>query len=161
MKHILFTILIILLIASCKNKSEQEQQGMSNTKQNTNTNYVVGVGKFIPENDIIQLSSPVNGIVQKIYKKENDTVRIGSIILEMEHLLEDGKIRLLNNELNTQAAQIKVDQEGVAEFEAKLSNAKLELIRLENLLSKGAETQQIVDDATTNLKTLNANLKKL
>ncbi len=161
MKHILFTILIILLIASCKNKSEQEQQVMSNIKQNHTTNYVVGVGKIIPENDIIQLSSPVNGIVQKIYKKENDTVRIGSIILEMEHLLEDGKIRLLNNELNTQAAQIKVDQEGVAEFEAKLSNAKSELIRLENLLSKGAETQQIVDDATTNLKTLNANLKKL
>ncbi len=151
----------MLLIASCKNKSEQEQQVMSNTKQNTTTNYVVGVGKIIPENDIIQLSSSVNGIVRKIYKKENDTVRIGSIILELEHLLEDGKIRLLNNELNTQAAQIKVDQAGVAEFVTKLSNATSELLRLKNLLSKGAETQQKVDDAITNLKTLNANLKRL
>ncbi|MBL0237523.1 MAG: HlyD family efflux transporter periplasmic adaptor subunit [Saprospiraceae bacterium] len=161
MKHILFSIIIMLLLASCKNKSEQEQQVMLNIKQTTTTNYVVGVGKIIPENDIIQLSSPVNGIVQKIYKKENDTVRIGSIILELEHQLEDGKIRLLNNERNTQASEIKVDQAGVGEFETKLSNAKSELLRLENLLSKGAETQQTVDDATTNLKTLNANLKKL
>ena len=61
----------MLLLASCKNKSEQEQQVMLNIKQTTTTNYVVGVGKIIPENDIIQLSSPVNGIVQKIYKKEN------------------------------------------------------------------------------------------
>ena len=46
-------------------------------------------------------------------------------------------------------------------MDAKIRNAKLALQRLNNLLDKGAETQQVVDDATTNLKSLFANLNKL
>jgi hypothetical protein len=35
-----------------------------NAKKDLAIDYIVGVGKIIPENDIIQISSPVNGIVQ-------------------------------------------------------------------------------------------------
>jgi HlyD family secretion protein len=120
----------------------------------------VGIGKIIPENDIIQLSSPVNGIVRKIYKKENDTVAVGTVILELEHQLEDEKIIQLGNQITTQAAQIKVDEANVDELVAKVGNSKIELKRLQNLLLKDAETQQTVDDATTDLKTLTFNLNK-
>ena len=67
----------------------------------------------------------------------------------------------LNNQLITQASQIKVDAASVGEFEAKVSNANSELQRLQNLLLKGAETQQTVDDANTNLKSFNSNLNRL
>ncbi len=161
MKHYLLTILLIFILISCNNKSAKEELEIENAKQAIAINHIVGVGKIIPENDIMQLSSPVNGIVQKIYKKENDTVSSDSVILELEHRLEDEKIMQLNNEQTTQAAQIKVDAASVGEFEAKISNAKLELQRLQSLLSKGAETQQTVEDANTNLKTLTSNLNKL
>lgn len=161
MKNHIITLLIIFIITSCNNKSSKEKLEIEKVEQANAINQIVGVGKIIPENDIIQLSSSVNGVIQKIYKKENDTVIIGSVIIELEHQLEDEKIKQLNNELNTQTAQIKVDAASVGEFEAKVSNAKLELLRLQNLLSKGAETQQTIDDATTNLKALTSNLNKL
>lgn len=149
------------LVISCTNKAAEEQLAEEKAIDMRAASRVVGVGKIIPESDIIQLSSPVNGIVQKIYTSENDTVSIGSVILELDHALEDAKLEQLANEVNTQIAQIKVDEANVDEGQAKYNNAKSEVERLQNLLAKGAETQQTVDDATTNLKSLNANLARL
>lgn len=161
MKYNFVYIVLVLILSSCKNKDAKEKLAIEHAKQVIAFNHIVGIGKIIPENDIIQLSSPINGVVQKIYKKENDTVSVGSIILELEHDLEDENVIQLGNQITTQAAQIKVDEASVHEFEAKISNAKSELQRLQNLLLKGAETQQTVDDATTNRKTLIFNLDKL
>ena len=161
MKYYLLLVFLFSIFVACNNKAAKEKLAIENTKQAIAVNRIVGIGKIIPENDIIQLSSAVNGIVEKIYKKENDTVNIGSVILELEHHLEDEKIMQLNNQLITQASQIKVDAASVGEFEAKVSNANSELQRLQNLLLKGAETQQTVDDANTNLKSFNSNLNRL
>lgn len=161
MKNYFLLILFVSILNSCDNKAAKEKLEIEKAKQTIAINQVVGVGKILPENDIVQLFSPVNGIVQKIYKKENDTVNIGSVVVELEHHLEDEKIMQLNKQLNTQAAQIKVDAASVEEFVAKSNNAQLELERLNNLLLKGAETQQTVDDVTTNLKSLYANLNRL
>ena len=161
MKNYLSLIFIFSIFVACNNKAAKEKLAIENAKQAIAVNRIVGIGKIIPENDIIQLSSAVNGIVEKIYKKENDTVNIGSVILELEHHLEDEKIMQLNNQIITQASQIKVDAASVGEFEAKVSNANSELQRLQNLLLKGAETQQTVDDANTNLKSFNSNLNRL
>jgi HlyD family secretion protein len=159
MKHIL-SILFINILLSCSNKEEKEKLKIEKAKEALTIHQIVGVGKLIPENDIIQLASPVNGIVQKIYKKENDNVRIGDLILELDHELEDGKIRQINNELNTQKAQIKGDEASMEEFKAKLNNSKSELQHSKNLLREGAEMKQVVDEEATNVKSLQANLKK-
>ena len=160
MKYYLLSIFLISILTSCNNKSAKNKLEIENNKQIA-VRQIVGIGKIIPEGDIIQLSSPVNGIVQKIDKREDEPVSIGTVILELAHDLEDAKILQLKGELNTQTAQINVDAASVEEYEAKVSNAKSELQRLQNLLLKGAETQQTVDDAITNLKSLNANVNRL
>jgi HlyD family secretion protein len=161
MKHNFSLLMLLLIFISCKNNSVNENLKNENSLPHLSIDYIVGIGKIIPENEIIQLSSPVNGIVQKIYKKENDTVIIGTAILELEHHLEDAKLLQLRSEVATQSAQINVDYASAEEFEAKYNNAKSGLIRLQNLLAKGAETQQTVDDASTDLKSFQANLKRL
>jgi len=161
MKQYFSLLLLLSILISCNNKSANEKLKSENAKQDLAIDYIVGVGKIIPENDIIQLSSPVNGVVQKIYKRENDTVIIGTVILELEHHLEDAKLLQLRSEVATQSAQINVDNASVDEFEAKCNNAKSELKRLQNLLAKGAETQQTIDNASTDLKSFQANLKRL
>ncbi len=161
MKHYFLLLLPFAIFYSCTNKSENEQSINRKINDPQPVNLVVGIGKITPEKDIIQLSSSVNGIVHKIYKAENDTVYAGTVILELEHQLEDAKLVQLSNEIYTQTAQIKVDEANLDEAEAKYSNAKSELQSLQNLLAKGSETQQTVDDATTNLKTLNAIRKKM
>jgi multidrug resistance efflux pump len=156
-----FLLLLISILISCNNKSAKENSKSENASQYHAIDYIVGVGKVTPESDIIQLSSAVNGIVRKIYKKENDSVIIGTVILELEHDLEDAKLSQLRSEVATQTAQISVDDASVDEFEAKGTNAKSELIRLQNLLAKGAETQQTVDNASTDLKSFQANVNRL
>jgi multidrug efflux pump subunit AcrA (membrane-fusion protein) len=161
MKNFISFLFLILIFYACGNKTKKENLKIENAKKAIAVNQIVGIGKIVPENDIIQVSSPVNGIVMKIDKKENDTVHIGDVLLQLDHQLEDEKITQMNKEVATQAAQIKVDAASVGEWTAKASNAKKELQSLQNLLMKGAETQQAVDDKATELKTIKANVNKL
>lgn len=161
MKRIVFLLSLLSIITSCGNNQLKEKTAADKIKDAGTVNQVVGIGKIEPESDIVQLSAPVNGIVQKILKKENDSVSVGTPILELDHQLEDGKVRQLVTEVNTQAAQIKADEASVGEYEAKYNNSVSEVQRLQRLLAKGAETQQAVDDANTSLKSYQSNLKRL
>jgi len=162
MKQLFYCCALLLPLVGCsdhvKNKAIPDK---TSTKINAATDQVIGIGKIVPEGNIIQLSSPVSGIVQHIYKKENDSVSAGEIILELTHLVEDAQVSQLSSEMNTQADQVKADEAAIEEYQAKYNNAIAELQRLLSLLDKGAETQQTVDDASTNLKGIKSNLDRL
>ena len=161
MKQTLYFLLLFSIFISCKNNDATDKTDANKVKLATNIQQVIGIGQIVPEHDIIQLSSPVNGIVQKIYKNENDSLSAGTPILELDHQLEDAKVNQLSNEVNTQLEQINADAASVGEFAAKYNYAVAELQRLQRLLAKGAETQQTVDDANTNLKSFQSNQKRL
>lgn len=161
MKKLLFFFLLFSLFISCNNEGDKNKVDNEKSILANQDHLVVGIGEIIPEQDIIQLSTPVDGIVKKIYKNENDSVSTGKPILELDHELEDAKVKQLSSEVNTQAAQVNADEASVGDYNAKYNNAVSELQRLQRLLAKGAETQQAVDDANTDLKTYLANLKRL
>ena len=160
MKPIINLLVLLSILSSCTSSGEKKSAAEESDNIQVAVNQVVGIGKIEPENEITQLSSPVNGIVQVILKQENDTVMAGTPILELDHQLEDVKVQQLTTEIKTQTQQIKVDEATVAEYEAKYTNALLAVQRQERLLTKGAETQQAVDDATANLKSLQSNLNR-
>lgn len=161
MKRISCLLSLLLMITSCGNDRVKETPAADKSKNAGSVSQVVGIGKIEPESEIVQLASPVNGIVLNILKKENDTVSIGTPILELDRRLEDGKVKQLRTEVNTQADQITMDEASVGEYRAKYNNAVSEVQRLDRLLAKGAETQQAVDDANTALKSFESNLKRL
>jgi HlyD family secretion protein len=161
MKKYFFLFLLFSIVISCNNQAKKDKADIDKMEQKNTVKFVVGIGKILPENDIIQLSSPVNGIVQNIYKMDNDSVNVGTPVLQLEHQLEDAKVNQLSSEVITQAVQIKADEAIVGEYEAKCNNASAEFQRLQQLFEKGAETQQAVDNANTDLKAFQANLKKL
>lgn len=154
-------LLLLSIFISCNYQGAKDKTATDKVKPAPTINQVIGIGEIIPEHNILQLSSPVNGIVEKIFKNEHDSVITGTPILALEHQLEDAKVKQLMSEVNTQAAQINADVASVGEYAAKYNNAVSELQRLQRLLAKGAETQQVVDDATTNLKSFQSNLKRL
>ena len=161
MKKVFYALILFLFLVSCNKADKKKEAAAEKAKLELTYDRVVGVGMIVPEKDIIQLSSPVNGIVKKILKSENDSVSVGTPILELDHQLEDAKVKQLSSEVATQAAQIKADEASVGEYEAKYENAASELQRMQRLLAKGAETQQVVDDANTNLKSFQSNLNRL
>ena len=161
MKKVFYPLILFLFFISCNNVDKIKEAADEKAKLEKTNDRVVGIGMIVPEKDIIQLSSSVNGIVKKILKSENDSVSIGTAVLELDHQLEDAKIKQLNSEVATQAAQINADEASVGEYEAKYENAVSELQRMQRLLANGAETQQAVDDANTSLKSFQSNLKRL
>jgi multidrug efflux pump subunit AcrA (membrane-fusion protein) len=161
MKNGFYALILFVVFISCNNAEIKKEAADAKTKLEITSDRVVGVGMIVPEKDIVQLSSPVNGIVNKILKNENDSVSIGTPGLELDHQLENAKVKQLGSEVTTQAAQIKADEASVGEYEAKQENAVSELQRMQRLLAKGAETQQTVDDTNTSLKSFQSNLKRL
>ncbi len=160
-KQFVWLSLLLYMLSSCSNNEAKDKTAADKLKAASTVTQVVGIGKIEPESDIIQLSSAVSGIVQKLLKKENDSVAAGSAILELDHQVEDAKVRQLSSQVNTQADQIKADEASIEEFAAKYSNAVSEVQRLQQLLARGAETQQAVDDANTNLRSFQSNMKRL
>ena len=164
MKHGFYFYGFVLLLTACNNGDGNAEKAARKTTalQLTATiTQVVGIGKIQPESDIIQLSCAVSGVVKKIDKSENAQVKYGEVIVELDHQLDDAKVQELNTETATQAAQIKADEAGIEEYQAKYNNSLVELQRLQRLLAKGAETQQAVDDANTNMLAYKANINKL
>ena len=158
MKNNLYIVLAVLL-ASCSSPKSSEEDNQKDTSIAQTAQQIVGIGKITPEKDIVPLSAAVGGIVYRKYKDENDLVEEGSLILELEHSVEDAQIQKLNQEIKTQQAQITVEKAKVEEWQAKANNASVYLQRLTNLLAQGAETKQTVDNAKSDLQSLQSNLK--
>lgn len=162
MKHLFYYCAVLSVLSGCsgitKDKAVADNAA---AKVNAVTDQVIGIGKIVPEGNIVQLSSPVSGTVEHIYKKENDSVNAGEIILELTHLVEDAQVSQLSIGMSTQAEQVQADEAAIEEYQAKYNNAFSELKRLQSLLDKGAETQQTVDDGATNLKGFKSNLDRL
>ena len=160
MKQLFYCCIVLLALAGCSGSPNDKTTTNTPPKASVAITQVVGIGKIVPERDIIQLSSPVNGIVEHIYKKENDSVSAGETVLELQRAVESAQVNQLSSEVNTQYDQIKADNAAVEEYQAKYNNSVLELQRLQRLLAKGAETQQAVDDANTSLKGFQSNLSR-
>jgi multidrug efflux pump subunit AcrA (membrane-fusion protein) len=158
MKNNVYILLAFLLAACSSSKSSKDATQLDSIIVQT-TQQIVGIGKITPENDIVPLSTAVGGIVYRKYKNENDLVEEGSLIVELEHSLEDAKIQQLHQEIKSQQAQIAVENAKVEDWLARTNNASVYLQRLTNLLALGAETKQTVDNAKTELQSLQSNLK--
>jgi len=161
MKNHYYLLILFLSLACSSPKSGEDASKSAKISEPIKLTEVVGIAQVAPEKNIIQLSSQISGIVNKILKKENDSVQTGEIILEMDHSLEDAKLNQISNQVITQKNQIQADKSSLEEFQAKYANGETELKRLETLFSRGSETQQAVDDARTNLRSFQSNLDRL
>ncbi len=66
---------------------------------------VPGTGQFIPDGKLKRVMSPINGIVSKVYVKENDVIKKGDILIELDpqysEIEQDGileQLKILKNE---------------------------------------------------------------
>jgi len=161
MKPFSFLLLASFFLMSCSNQAAKEKAAARMAPSPVTITQVVGIGKVIPEKEIIQIAAASGGIVTKVLKSENDSIKKGETLLELDHVIEDAKCSQLNAAIITQQEQVKADEAAIQEYTAKYSNALTNLQRLQKLLSKGAETQQVVDDAQTTLQGNQSNLNRL
>jgi HlyD family secretion protein len=161
MRQYIFFLFALAMLTACRENPEVSVRIEDIPPINKGTQYVVGIGKIIPENDIIQVSSHVSGLVQKILKNENEIVAPNTIILELNHSLEDAKILSLEQTLKTQNSLIQMEMAGVRETRALFNKSKAEWQRLNNLLNKGAETKQNAENAAAEAESLQGKMDRL
>jgi multidrug resistance efflux pump len=167
MKNILFILLSFALLLGC-GKSEKEANVNNVNTASVATlspaeipaNMVVAVGKVEPENEIVSVSAPVGGIIKGIFKNDGEQVQQGETLVQLEDDLELRKIGEIQAQIQSQQSQIAVAQSQLKEIEVNLSNKKSLLAKTKRLLENGAETQQVYDDLTTEIRVLEVSVER-
>lgn len=161
MKRISAIIATAVLLSSCggeENKSTGQQETIDRSA--VHITEVVGVGKVEPESRIVNLAATTGGIVSHIFKTDGDSVPAGEKLVQLDNETELLKTAEIKSQMNTQRSQIALEKNNIKEAEWKLNNKIKLLVTTQNLVSKGAETQQVYDDLETEVKTLEVSLEK-
>ncbi len=153
----LMMLLSFIFLQGCSN--EKDTNTIENSKQPLTSNLIYGIGRIVPENDVVPLFAMVGGIVTKVFAQENDTVAKGDILVELDHQLEDERLNQVRTSLASQTAQIQMDIAIVDELEAQKRNAESELNKFEKLGLISAITEQSINDLRTEVEVLKANIK--
>jgi multidrug resistance efflux pump len=157
-KKIFYILFITFLATNCSQKEESVAEKVVVTPV---SDVIVGIGKIIPEQQIIQVAAQSSGVLQTIYKQENETFQKGEVLAVLSNDVEASEVKESIFRSNIQNQELKVAQSTLAEYEAKFSNAQNLYNRLKSLYEKGAETKQNLENAETEYKTLQANINQL
>ena len=161
-RNLITVFALAIVLMSCGSKDEKKVEEVSTTKiVKPVVDKIIGVGRIVPENEIIQFAVPVSGILKTIFKEENEIVTAGELIATLKNDVELSEVFESASKVNIQNAQVTVAEASIEEYEAKLSNATAQYQRLKALYEKGAETKQEVDNSETEYKTLQANISRL
>jgi multidrug resistance efflux pump len=153
MKRIIYLLLVTSLVSGCSKKTEKfPVQTINPSTQNISE--IVGVGKVEPEKNITNLAATSGGVVISVLKSDGDSVRTGDVLVKLDDQIDQIKISQIKIQIQTQHSQIEIEQNNLKDAGLKLSNKKQLLRSTQNLLNKGAETQQVFDDLDTEVKTL-------
>ncbi len=145
MKRILIFLPLLVLLAACSNK----KKAAAIQPEQTEMTEVVAIGRVEPEDKITAIGSQVNGIVKRLFVREGDTVKKGQVMVELAHDYEDAQLLQAQAKLATQKAEIESVNAQLASAKLKTDNLQNRLLRVKNMVSQGAETQQNLDNAQT------------
>lgn len=113
---------------------------------------VTATGKVEPENGIIALAANVSGVVVKQFKVRGDSVRKGEPILQLDNVLEQSRYEQATSQVPAQQSQIGMARESAREAEITVKFNREQLAIAQNLLDKGSETKENVDNLEQTLK---------
>lgn len=157
MRTSLSILFFATLLTGCGSDEKTNNDSKSTPKDQTlqAPEVIVAVGKVEPEKDIISISAPVSGIVKSVLKQEGDQVRAGEILVQLDDDLEQSRTNQIKAQVQSQRAQIEVEQTQWNEARANYENKNALLAKTKRLLENGAESQQNYDDLVTEVEVLN------
>lgn len=147
-------ILLIALAEGCRRNNQRPTPALPAVTA------VRGIGKIVPQQEIIRLAMPASGNVEAILKEENDSVSAGTPLIRLSSPQESAELALAEASADAQRALATAQQSAVSEEEARLHNMQTEYDRIDRLYRDGAETGQVRDNAATDLKVQQAVVEK-
>lgn len=151
-------IIEVALLVSCGSESSFKKR--ISPEQNdslsipTDIQTVVGIGKVVPINGIVDLATPVGGIVNAVFYESGDSVRKGEPIIVLDRTNEALEIEKINYQITARQQQIQSDQMTVSQYRTKLQDKSNVLSTSEKLVKTGAETPENVNTLKTEKQVL-------
>lgn len=155
-KRLLSLLPALLLLAACQNKTA-EPAPVSTPE----VVEVIAIGRVEPASKITAIGTQVNGVINRLYVQEGDSVKKGAPLLELAHEYEDAQLKQAKAKLVTQQAEIETVKAQLASAEIKADNLRSRLQRLKNMVQQGAETQQNLDNAQTDYDQATTDIKRI
>lgn len=128
MKASYFFILILFLLLSCSEKKEKIHPRKENITESV---YASGIVK---SNNQYQVFSPVNGLIQKKFVKEGDTVTVNAPIILV--VRETAKLNEENAKLAVEYSSIRANENKLKELEANINFLKIKKQNDSSLLER-------------------------
>jgi HlyD family secretion protein len=133
-------LMIIILLPYCGKKSEK----INPVKENiTETVYASGIVK---STDQYQVFSPVNGLIKKIFVKENDLVKKGDPLLQVnaeaaQLNTQNAELALTYGSVNANMDKLNEAQTNIDFLKSKIKNDSVLMQRQQNLWNQGIGTR--------------------
>lgn len=156
MTKLFHTLFLILLLTGCGKKSKPAAEP---GRVDPAPVAVSGVGKILPEAELVNLAMQSDGIVVRIDARKNDTLPKGSAILLLDDEAAVREVQAARARVRAQQSLLKVSEARLREEQAKTENSIKEFARIRRLYDEGAETGQTLDDKRTALSVQEATLK--
>ena len=159
----LIAALVAISIIACQPAKPKLADAKITAVRTEDVTQVTGIGRVEPENKIIKLNSEVAGLVTALKAKAGQTLHAGDPILELATDIENSRIALAQSRLPTQRATIDDAQAAVATAASRIETVRIKLAaaqvreraiktrldRTKALVAQGADTQQSLDNVTT------------
>lgn len=103
---------LVVALASCGDKKAKEEMAAKTDSipKPTTKNQILGVARIEPEDGIMSLTAGTSGRVLSVLIDDNQGVKKGQLLLNVEVLLENAQLRQAQSKVGTQQATIAANQ---------------------------------------------------
>jgi HlyD family secretion protein len=169
MKNGWWTLALVVALASCGDKKAQEETAAKadSIPKPTTKNQILGVARIEPEDGIMSLTAGTSGRVLSVMIDDNQAVKKGQVLLDIEVILENAQLRQAQSKVGTQQATVAANQATLEALKVSQNNARDNYERNLDLYKGNAQTKQALDDSkatfdklTKDLQTAEANIRQ-
>jgi len=145
------TLMTTLSVYSCiSNNKKSSNEGKTDPIPAIDN--IVAIGKVVPAQGWIQISSPISGTINEVLVKEGDEVKQDQVLISLKENtavfdVAQAKIQLENLQMTHQ-----INQKDLLKEEIILNDLKSKYETSKSLFDKNAETKETVDSDFSNYK---------
>src|SRR5690606_21409904 len=147
---ILSFLVLLLAVVSCKNEKQQKEE--EKAKVSAIYGSVIAIGKVIPEDGWVQISSPVSAEIKEIRVKEGDEVEQGQVLMILKENSEELDVAQSQAQLESLKAAHQTNLSDLTKQDIILQELKSKYETSNALFAKNAETKEKVENDLSNLK---------
>ena len=132
-------ILAIVTLAGCTERRLQQTPTAA-----LSITDITGIGKVIPQGGIIELASPVSGIVSSVSRSEGSAVKKGDVIVYLDNKDELLSVQEISHKIVTQQKAVESQKWLIEQKKTALADMLRRLTDSQDLLQSGATTGENV-----------------